>query len=86
MDDREMVQVAKDRGIVRLYPSNKVVTLVSWGSTRKRTGLRGDNIRQQAGRGSTARVESPDGERRWTIKKQDIIEVVVPSTKEYQDG
>lgn len=62
--DHEMIAVAKRRGIVRL-DTGMLATLVSWGTSGK-------------GRPSTNRVrlESVDGESRWTALKREIIAVV----------
>lgn len=65
-NDRFMVNVARARGIVRLY-NGTLATLISWGTP-------GDGRR--AGTGSRVRLEGCDGKTRWTGKKSDIIEVV----------
>lgn len=64
--DRYMVDVARARGIVRLYDGT-LATLISWG-----TPGRG----RKAGTGNRIRLEGCDGETRWTAKKCDVIEVV----------
>lgn len=70
--DGEMIGVAKRRGIVRL-DDGQLATLVSWGARSGGRNGRPNRLK--------VRLETQDGERRWTDRKTRIVEVVHPGVE-----
>ena len=65
-DTHAMIVVAKRRGIVRLR-NGQLATLVSWGKPKPG---------RTAGTTNQVRLETCDGEHRYTSRKDNVVEVV----------